>query len=157
MLYPPSSVQTRLKEFLKKPEDRSPSDWFMHVPASFNLALDIHKTPRQEGRKKWLEWTQGATFAFHRGDRIYDTPKGYLKWDEAMKHIEYCITVDHAKEATPPFQSKKRTVGSVYFSVFRPNAGRTKLECEDQFHLTQDEFVRLLIAGQAGNVNLLGG
>ena len=133
------------KEFLKKPE-RIPIDndeWFIYVPPCFNDCLDISKTERVKKQEK--VWTQGSRFAFHRGCILYNTPKGYHKWNVAISEIKYCILIQSAKDVK--LEKGKRKPGEVVFSIFSPRYMKLSLERIGEFSRTQDEFVRFLIEG----------
>ena len=91
----------RMTELLKAPDDEQTTRWFMCIPSCFNNALDIRQTPRKKDGKESLIWTQGAAFSFKPGDAIYDTPKAYSEWGEALRHLSVCIQVHQATDATP--------------------------------------------------------
>lgn len=142
----------RLTECLTNPE-RSHEDkdeWFIYVPACFNDCLDISKTVRKAKKV----WTQGSRFAFHRGCILYDTPKAYHRWGDAIREIRYCISI-HNGESVKLAEKKKeekekeeqRNPGSVGFAVLSPSTQSARLEEIGNFKLTQDEFVKFLIDG----------
>jgi hypothetical protein len=159
------SKETRLTELLKKPDrDQSDKDnWFIYVPSFFNDCLDITKTPRvvetissskdettqkvKKVKKVEKVWTQGSRFAFHRGCILYDTPKAYQKWGNAVEKINYCISIYSGTIAVPAMNEKERFPGVVEFSILSPRPLTMKLEEIGEFTLTQDEFVGFLING----------
>jgi len=143
----------RLTELLKAPDDEQSAGWFMCAPSCFNNALDIRQTPRKKDGKESLVWTQGSAFSFKAGDTIYDTPKAYSKWGEALKDLSLSVQVDQATDATPEKRSVDagsivpRNSGIVRFSFFTPNDQKTALIKRGNTQLTQDELVLFLIKG----------
>jgi hypothetical protein len=135
----------RLEALLKNPDEDGAAMWFMHLPKSFNDALDIKQTSRKDNGKTVTIWTQGSGFAFKAGDTIYDTGKAYLEWKQALRHIKVCIQVRDAIEAQAGVASKS---GSVSFDVLVPDEERSKLVLSTSSTLSQGEFVKLLISGQ---------
>lgn len=123
-------------------------EWFIYVPSCFNACLDIAKTDRvdRKTKEKKKVWTQGSRFAFHRGCTLYDTPKAYRKWSDAINTIKYCILIHHGTDAEPAMKEKKRNSGTVEFSIFSPSQ-KMKLKKNGTFTLTQDEFISFLIKG----------
>ncbi len=150
----------RLPDLIKPPEDNETSGWHMCVPACFNNALDIKQTPRIKDGTETLVWTQGSEFSFKAGDTIYDTPKAYIEWCEALKHISLCVSVEDAADAIPAKKSADaeqneeipRYPGSVGFSILTPNEQQNALIKRGNFQLTQDEFILLLINGPDGDL-----
>ena len=161
-----SGKDKRHTELLKKPE-RAPIDkdeWFIYVPPCFNDCLDIAKTERRvkTGRKVEDEktgkmkdekktrkvWTQGSRFAFHRGCTLYDTPKAYRRWGDAIKEIKYCISIHDGKSVKlAKKKEEKRKPGSVEFSILSPSIQTGSLEEIGAYKLTQYEFINFLIDG----------
>ena len=143
----------RLTELLKSPDDEQATGWFMCVPSCFNNALDIRQTPRKKDGKETLVWTQGSAFSFKAGDTIYDTPKAYSEWGEALKHLALSVQVQEATDATPEKGNADggntipRNSGVVRFSFFTPNDQKTAVVKRGDAQLTQDEFVLFLIHG----------
>jgi len=143
----------RLTELLHSPEAEETPDWYMCVPACFNEALDIRLTPRQQAGQQRMVWTQGSTFSFKQGDIIYDTPKAYLQWSEALKHLHLGVIIRLAVDSVPEKRNEggdvisPRNHGQVSFTLHRPNAEKTRLIEYGEHELTQDDFVRFLIAG----------
>jgi hypothetical protein len=148
-----SARTKRLSDLIKPPDDNETSGWHMCVPACFNNALDIKQTPRIKDGKETLVWTQGSAFSFKPGDTIYDTPKAYIEWREALKHISLCISVEEATDATPAKRNTEqnemipRNPGSIRFSILRPNEQKTAIVKRGSFQVTQDEFILFLIKG----------
>ena len=144
---------TRPTELLRKPEAKHTEGWHMCIPQCFNDALDIRKTDRVTEGEKTLQWTQGSTFSFEAGNVLYDTPKAYERWSEAMKHVNLCIQIKEASGAVPGDREtdKKsgapRNPGLVKFDILVPDKSRTKLVKDKEEIMTQDEFVRFLIFG----------
>jgi hypothetical protein len=140
--------EERLTDLLKNPEMDVSQGWYMHVPTCFNNALDLRQTPRKVDGKTETVWTQGSVFSFKPGDTIYDTPKAYSVWAEAVQTIRLCVQVKSAIDATSPQPSVPRSPGSVEFDVLVPNSDRTRLVHTGSHVLTQDQFVRFLISGE---------
>ncbi len=126
--------------------------WFFAVSESFKDCLDIkymeRKEPQDEGpSRSVMRWTQGQDFCFAEGHRIYDTPKAYLQWSEALKHIKFSIEVLRAIPAGWVDQNH-RTEGAVTFKLEKPNSDCTGLETLGQYHMTQARFVEYLRTGE---------
>jgi hypothetical protein len=121
----------------------------MYVPDTFNDALDIRLTEVVSEPRPI--WTQGANFSFATGDTIYDTPLAYQGWSTALQHIRTCIQISHASPVQSPIGGAVRQPGAVTFSVMVPNKPRTALSYVRSYTVTQDEFVRILIAGFSEN------
>jgi len=157
--------EKRLTEFLKNPERTliDNDEWFIYVPSFFNDCLDIAKTDRRfkTGRKikdkktgKMRDeteirkvWTQGSRFAFHRGCTLYDTPKAYHRWCDAINEIKYCVSIHNATSAEPAMNEKERIRGTVEFSILSPSTQTMSLKEIGVFTLKQDEFISFLING----------
>jgi hypothetical protein len=152
----------RLPDLIKPPEDNETLNWHMCVPACFNNALDIKQTQRIKDGKETTVWTQGSAFSFKTGDTIYDTPKAYLEWEKALKHISICVSVEEATDAIPAKKNAEqhemipRYPGSVRFSILTPNEQHTAIVKRSNFLLTQDEFVLFLIKGSDGELKARG-
>lgn len=148
----------RLTKLLREPEVNETSDWYMCVPQCFNNALDIRLTARKENGKETLVWTQGSAFSFKQGDTLYDTPRAYDAWGEALNHISLCVSVRKASDSIPEKRKTKnseaapRYPGSVVFQVLAPNPPKTGLIKVDEVKMTQDEFVYYLINGPDGDL-----
>jgi hypothetical protein len=133
---------SRLKDLLKDPKAEHHPDWYMAVPPCFNDALDI----------KWncgasnSGWTQSGCFAFKTADTFYDTPRAYEVWSEALKHLNLCVEIEAASSAGQG-EGGTRYPGSVSLAFFTPNADRTKIVKRGTHSMSQDDFVRFLIAG----------
>ena len=146
--------ENRLTVLLKDPHEEHALGWYMCVPACFNEALDIRLTERVD-KKKRLEskdrkkrvWTQGSSFAFARGDTLYDTRNAYRMWQEALESIGLCVQVKDASPAGAMESGGNRSCGSVTFVILTPDEGRTKIVERATRTVSQDEFVRLLIEG----------
>ena len=157
--------EKRLTEFLKNPE-RTLTDndeWFIYVPSCFNDCLDIAKTDRRfktgckikdkktekmrDETKIRKVWTQGSRFAFHRGCTLYDTPKAYHRWCDAINEIKYCVSIHSGTSAEPAMNKKERITGAVEFSILTPSTQTMSLKEIGTFTLTQDKFISFLING----------
>jgi hypothetical protein len=153
LVKPEKHRQRRLIDLLR-PSHVATVDWFMFVPTCFNAALDIQQTARVIKKQETLQWTQGSTFSFSVGDVIYNTPKAYEKWSEAVKHIRHCFHVTNATPVAPANGLAQRKPGKVAFDLLIPNEAGTSLTCGSKHDMTQDEFVRLLIAGSSSQLTL---
>jgi hypothetical protein len=148
--------------------------WFMAVKECFKEQLDIRYTEKvkaeeaADGTKKKRivsEWTQGVCYCFAREHMLYDTPKAYLPWAEALQHMNLACKITSASpneltriegEEEPeekPKKSKKPKGyllqrGHVNFKLFKPNAERSALVEIGDFQLTQSQFVEFLMTGQ---------
>ena len=147
-----STRENRLSELLKDPESDHEESWAMCLPTTFNDALDIKRTERIEKGTKITCWTQGSSFSFNNGDTIYDTPDAYQVFGEAIKHINLCVQIQQATSAKPREGSQGRSSGSVAFTILTPNKERTHLVTRCRHTLSQDDFVRFLIAGPDGDL-----
>lgn len=160
-----TAKEKRYTEFLKNPERTltDNDDWYIYVPSCFNDCLDISKTDRviktdqfvldqktQEMRPKKKTkkvWTQGSRFAFHRGCTLYDTPKAYHRWADAINEIKYCVSIHRGTSAEPAMNEKERIRGIVEFSILSPSTRTRSLKEIGAFTLTQDKFISFLIKG----------
>jgi hypothetical protein len=153
-----STRTKRQPDLIKPPDGNENCGWHMYVPASFNSALDIKQTPRIKDGKETSVWTQGSAFSFKTGDTIYDTPKAYIEWREALKHISLCVSVEEASDAIPAKKNTDqnefipRQSGFVRFTILTPNDQQTEIVKRGSFQLTQDEFVLFLIEGTEGKL-----
>lgn len=134
-------VSRRLKDLLKNPESDHEEGWHMAVPSCFNDALDIRLN---FGVNRG--WTQSGCFAFKQGDVLYDTPRAYTVWSEALQHINLSLQIT---AASPAGEAKGggRTPGTVTCDFFSPNRDRTQLVRRGTHSMTQDDLVRMLIVG----------
>jgi len=151
--------EKRYTECLKNPErtDKDKDEWFIYVPSFFNDCLDIAKTdrvvPDEKTQKKRPEkktkkvWTQGSRFAFHRGCTLYDTPKAYHRWGDAINEINYCISIHSGTIAKPAMDKDERKSGKVVFSILSPSSRTMSLKEIGTYTLKQDEFISFLIKG----------
>jgi len=139
--------QNRLTELLKPATADYAEGWFMCVPKCFNESLDIRLTERIVNGRKALVWTQGSAFSFSEGDTLYDTPNAYEKWSQALKSSSLCVQVKQALAAGPASDGSVRSAGSVTLDIFRPDKRGSKLVSHGQYTMSQDAFVRFLIAG----------
>ncbi|MCF8090349.1 MAG: hypothetical protein K9L23_20080 [Desulfotignum sp.] len=91
-------------------------------------------------------WTQGDLFTFERGHIFYDTPKGYLIWKEALKHIALVCQI---AMATPDLAKVGggRIDGMVSFDLWRANQSGPGLNHIGRYDKTQHDFVAYLKTG----------
>lgn len=137
--------------------------WYFAVPEAYRDALDITQEERavtlkhtevgKDGSKtyriekhKEMTWVQGRNFSFKKGDVIYDTPKAYEEWSEALKHIKYSIQVTEAKPNTVDHDGP--VAGMVRFDIYTPNRAKSGIDKVASREITQDEFVSLLKHGR---------
>ena len=157
--------ERRYAECLKNPEriHKDKDEWFIYVPSCFNDCLGIAKTDRvvktdhleldektqkMKPQKKTVKvWTQGSRFAFHHGCTLYDTPKAYHRWGDAINEIKYCVSILSGTSAEPAMNEKERRPGKVEFSILSPCQRTRSLKENGEYKLTQDEFVDFLING----------
>lgn len=136
-------------------EDSFAKDWFYAVGDFFRDHLDIFLTDRTvdeigpDGKKRKVKkrvWTQGDLFTFERGHIFYDSPKGYLIWKEALKHITLVCQI---ATATPDQikTDRSRVDGLVSFDLWQPARGRIGLDHISKHNKTQHEFVKYLKTG----------
>ena len=119
--------------------------WFMAVKESYRNALDIKYTERKKDKKSFFEWTQGQYFSFAEGHLFYDTPKGYEKWEKALRAIKTCCKI---VSATPiELKNKKLVEGRVKFIIYKPDEKFTSLKAVKNYKLSQTEFVIFLKTG----------
>ena len=148
----PSTRQKRLTDLLKPAGVEFAEGWFMCVRKCFNDSLDIRLTERKVNGRKSLVWTQGSEFSFSEGDTLYNTPDAYKDWAEALNSISLCVQVTQALPAGPASGGGGRSPGSVTIDIFKPDKPRTKLVGHGHYTMSQDAFVRFLIAGASGGV-----
>ena len=119
---------------LLRPRDASSTpEWFMHLPACFDAALDMQLLERRKNKVPFLIWTQGNNFGFSQGDIIYRNP--FTGSGNAP-----LLQIDSASSAGLG-ESGKRSPGHVRFTWHFTGDDTTR-------EMTQDEFVRLLISGE---------
>jgi hypothetical protein len=147
-----STREKRGTDLLKDPTAETTDGWYMCVPSCFNESLDIKRTVRVKGKKKDLVWTQGSWFSFKRGDTVYDTPEAYKVWSDALKHIGLCVQIKTASNVGLSQGNSERFSGSVTFSIMTPDKNRSQILDRDEHTMSQDDFVRFLIAGPVGDL-----
>jgi hypothetical protein len=145
--------QHRMTELMRPPTKADP-DWFMWVPPCFNAALDILQTTRILDRQQTLIWSQGSSFSFAAGDVIYNDPRAYNEWSNALPHVRYSFRITTASPVTLGEGTNTRKPGSVTFELLMPNDAKTGIECDSRHTVTQDDLVRLLITGTCDQLNL---
>ena len=151
------SKEDRLTDLLRPNDAENTPDWFFCVPACFNLALDIKQTPRVLVPKTppVPVWTQGREFAFKPGDVFYDKPMAQHDWPSILRHVAMCVQITAAQDATSPTPPEERSPGSVTFDILMPDKDHARLVKFTQHVLTQDDFVRFLVAGEETAKKLL--
>lgn len=120
--------------------------WFMAIKESYRNTLDIKYTERKKDKKSFFEWTQGPYFSFTEGHLFYDTPKGYEKWEKALRAIKICCKI---VSATPTVlnKNKKLVEGMVIFTIYKPDEKHRFLKAVKDYKLSQTEFVNFLKTG----------
>lgn len=126
--------------------------WKMAVSENFKDELDIKLTKRVIDKKNVDILTQGSYYNFKEGHILYDTPKAYTIWHEAIKNINIACKIIKAKPrslSTKENNSAKRTIddGLVVFLIYKPNENRTVLQEISEHEMTQVEFVNFLKTG----------
>ena len=121
-------------------------NWYFAVGAFFQNSLDIKYTKRIIQKKTTYQWTQGPFYSFGEGHIIYDTPKAYQIWDEALKYINYACRVISGQPASLN-NDDILIKGAVHFSLLKNNKSK-KLEPQATYHTTQKEFILFLKTGQ---------
>jgi len=128
-------------------EEKFAIGWHFSIPEAFKDCLDIKLTTRMENKQPVLKTTQGQFFSFSEGQIIYDSPKGYLPWPEALQHIRrYCVVLS----ASPNQRGENGELinGQVQFQLKRPNQDKTGVEVIETYRLTQNDFVQFLKTGE---------
>lgn len=144
----------RQTKLLRVHDSHDPA-WAFCVPPYFNDALDIRLMERVQVKNKkiirrYLEWSQGSLFGFSLGDVIYDV---YLDpkqcWAEHLKVLNIALQFKQAASAdlSGEGDSAYRFPGHVECAVFTPNGTRSEIIERGRITMTQDELVRVLIAG----------
>ena len=169
--YPKSAKRAnRSLELIAEFKDGYAKNWYFAVGECFKDELDIKYTQRIEkikingkiqyeevldknGKlkkkaktKKVRRWTQGTSYSFAEGHVIYDVPKVYLPWREALHHIKLAC---HVIRATPGrFNDENQFIdGAVTFKLSKPNDNKSGLKTISQYTLTQTDFVYYLKTG----------
>lgn len=137
---------------------------FVVRPCNF-AALDIKRQAmfadgekRNQNSRKKVVLTQGDNFNFTRGLVFYDDAVAYSEvWRDALQKINVSLQIDSATEtrSVPVVKwngkrYERREIpiyGSVNFSVYKPNAERSRFEQVASYLCRQDEFVNLLKTG----------
>lgn len=143
---------TRSLNLIAKFVDGYADGWKMAVSENFKDELDIKLTKRIIDKKNVEILTQGPYFNFKEGHIIYDTPKAYTIWHEAIKHIVLACKITKAKPrslSTETNTLSKRTIddGLVVFLIYKPDEKRTILQEISEHEMTQVEFVNFLKTG----------
>ena len=150
LLAPAGGKYKRVAEPMVSFENGFTCGWALCVPESFRSALDIRQRVQTRNKRRSRVWTQGPWFHFQTGGILYDVPEAYGKWPQAIKSVGICI---HIVDAAPAMATADglRDPGYVTFEVFAPNEERTAWVVRNEKTLTQDDFIRMLIAGPPGD------
>ncbi len=141
-----TSRKNRSTELIAKFINGYAEGWFFAVGESFKDELDIKLTDRKENGKTVKVLTQGPYYSFKEGHTFYDTPDGYLEWQEALKRISLiCEVIRGTPNQTGDDQGM--ISGGVTFTLSKPNRDKTNIETIGQHTVTQDEFVEYLKTG----------
>jgi hypothetical protein len=122
-------------------------DWSMAVKECYRNELDIKFTERKKNKQSYWEWTQGPYFSFTEGHLFYNTRKAYnKKWGDTLKIIKIACEII---SATPnSFDKEKKFIeGTVNFTIYKPNKTFTSLIADEDYTLTQSDFVDFLKTG----------
>ena len=121
--------------------------WFMAVKECYRNQLDIKLTERKKNKQSYLEWTQGPYYSFAEGHLFYDTPKGYKKWNQAIKAIKIACKIT---SATPTMLDKNKNLleGAVNFTIYKPDKQFESLVGTRDYKVSQKGFVNFLRTGQ---------
>lgn len=152
---PTKSFSLQRQDTLLRNPDVCDQDWFFCVPPYFNDALDIRLMEREQVKDKkvirrYLAWSQGSLFGFSAGDVIHDAPlEENEPWDKCLQKVNISLQIISSSSADLVGEGHDvyRSPGIVECAVFTPDEARTKLVERGQIRMTQDEFVRVLIAG----------
>ena len=151
----------RSKKLIATFKEGFADNWYMAVRESYRSQLDIKYTSKIENESKGdvkkinKLWTQGPRISFAKGNIIYDTPYGYLLWNEALKHIKVACVVINGKPndvKITKFPNSKVNAyelidGFVEFELLVPNDNNSKLIKSREIKMSQNEFVEFLING----------
>lgn len=159
----------RSTELIADFSDGYAANWKFIVRPCNYASLDIAYTPRvtktEDGKaKKATVLTQGAVYNFLPGAVFYDNNIAYTDvWERALGSLRYSLQIN---SSTPSTGASKVVVsdgilvnistaiyGTVDFSVYRPNAGKTAEEKIGQYSCQQDEFLNLLKTGHFVDIN----
>jgi len=146
----------RSTELIATFEDGFAVGWHMAVRECFKEELDIKLIDRIKHKISYIEWTQGPYFCFSEGQIFYDSKQGYSNWHNAMANINIACQIIEAKPNVPDKyvneitgkNNFKISEGYVKFVLFKPNAERNKLKADDEYHMTQNQFVKFLQYGE---------
>lgn len=132
----------RLDSLLRDPDTCESGNWYMNVPRGFNDALDIKFNVSSASPG----WSQSACFSFRQSDVLYDSPKAYGAWGEALKELNLGVEI---LKASPAGQGGNGTwfPGHILLRIHITNGERTKLIPRGTYEMTQIDFVRFLIVG----------
>lgn len=132
-------LTTVLSEFA----DGYSDGWCFDVSKAFRPALAITYEEVKENGRSRMQWKQGASFNFSRGDTLYDTKAAYK--DRANANV--CVQVKSATGVKLPGGDEPRDSGTVIFDLLVQDENRRRFVSKGLETTTQDEFVRFLIAG----------
>ncbi|WP_051261719.1 hypothetical protein [Desulfovibrio inopinatus] len=94
--------------FLAHFVDSYAKDWTFCIPETFKDALDIRYAARMIDKRRIMAWSQGSCFAFREGCIVYDTPRAYKPWAEALQHITTAFKVRKSSPAIPATNGPKK-------------------------------------------------
>ena len=143
---------------------------FIVRPCNYSALDIISQSVLAEGEKRGKNskkepcLTQGSLYNFQRGSIFYDNLAAYTDiWGDALKKINFCVQIDAVSESFAVqtvgwadghlVRTPEPIYGVVDFSVYSPNAERTRLEKIKSFSCRQDEFVSLLKTGEFADEN----
>lgn len=155
--------------------------WKFPIPEAFKDALDIKLTTRKEKGKSLSVFTQGKNYAFSANDTIYDTPKAYKIWKEALREFNYCVEIQEAvpseniqtkefkiehptsfledgkesnKQKKFVFTKTRTSNGYIKFKLLKPDQAKEKLVLHGVYETDQEKFVSFLQTGKLITMNM---
>ena len=111
--------------------------WAFKSGRHYANALDILYQIRKHNKKSYAFWTQGTKFYFKEG---YTTER---------HDMTMAVQVKKAHEAIPQTETSARDPGVVQAAVYIPADPPQIWKYSHSLDITQDDFVHLLITGEA--------
>lgn len=126
--------------------------WYFAGGECFRNELDIKWTKRIVHKKEWWGWTQGRCLAFCEGHVIYDTPKAYQVWKEALKEIKLrCEVIRPTSDEL--LKNIRKDDRSVTFILSRTNDRKTAFQRIETYTMKQSEFIGFLKSGPGSTIS----
>jgi len=146
-----SFILKRQKQLIGDFNQGFAAHWAFQIHGVFAISLDIRdkQLNLSEIKSKVESYKdQGCVFYFKKGQMIYDSIKAYTSpWSEAIKHVKQAIKIENSQPVylLDSNLESKRFPGEVQGVLFE-NVNN-KLQIKKRFEMTQDDFVKTLIAG----------